>query len=189
MFIFSYLSIVLDLAANIPYVVKVIKKDIRPHAFTWLIWTILTAIIAIIQLNEGAGGGAWLLINTTLFNTVITFYAFKGGVKYADKKDYIVLIFCLLCIPLYFYFDLPFYAALVITLIDALSFIPTIRKAVKDPHGDSAMFQGLQAFAYTSSILAMDKYSIETCLFPVVICLMHSITCSFLVILRQRNLG
>ncbi len=173
--------------ANIPYAYRVIKGLIRPHPFTWLVWTILTAIMAIVQFNEGAGGGSWLLINTTFFNIIITIFAFKNGMIYADKKDYIVLGFCLACIPLYFYFNLPLYTALVITIIDSISFIPTIRKAFKDPNGDSANFQFLMVVAYSCSLLAMDTYSITTCIFPIAMVIMHGITCAFLTFLAQKN--
>jgi len=185
--IFSYLSVFFDLLANIPYTYRVIKGLIRPHPFTWLVWTILTAIMAIVQFNEGAGGGSWLLINTTFFNIIITIFAFKNGMIYADKKDYIVLGFCLACIPLYFYFNLPLYTALVITIIDSVSFIPTIRKAFKDPNGDSAIFQFLMVVAYSCSLLAMDTYTVTTCVFPIAMVIMHGITCAFLTFLAQKN--
>ena len=78
--LFSYLSVTLDLMANIPYAVRVTRGIIRPHPFTWLIWTILTFIMATVQFEAGAGGGAWLLTSTTLLNAIITILAFSAGV-------------------------------------------------------------------------------------------------------------
>lgn len=187
MFIFSYLSVAFDLLGNVPYLFQIAKGQIRTHPFTWLIWTILTFIMAVVQVNEGAGGGSWLLINTTIFNTLITIFAFRGGMKGIDKIDYLVLLICLGCFPLYFYFKQPLLTALVITLVDSASFIPMIRKLFRDPTGESASFQILLTAAYICSLLAMETYTLPTCLFPAAMVMMHALTGTSILLLRKKT--
>jgi hypothetical protein len=184
--IFSYLSVGFDLLGNVPYLFQVAKGTVKTHPFTWLIWTLLTFIMAIVQYNEGAGGGSWLLINTTIFNTIITTLAFRSNAARIDAKDYAVLVVCILCFPLYFYFQQPILTAIVITLVDSISFIPMIRKSFKSPHDESIAFQCFMVLAYISSLLAMEAYSISTCLFPVAMVLMHGITAVIIVVFRRK---
>ena len=184
--IFSYLSVILDLFANIPYAWSVYKGQIRPHPFTWLIWTLLVLLMAVIQYNGGAGGGGWLLISTTILNIIIVILSFRFGTKDIQRSDYIALFFCLACFPLYFLFKLPDIAAIIITTIDCVSFYPMLRKSFHDPHGESALFQGIMASAYLSSLVAMDAYSLSTALFPVSMVIMHGSSCLYLLVLRHK---
>jgi len=186
MSIFSYLSVGFDLLGNVPYLYQVAKGTVRTHPFTWLIWTILTFIMAVVQVNEGAGGGSWLLINTTIFNTLITIFSFRQGFKEIDKMDYLVLFICLACFPLYLYFKLPLLTAIVITFIDSASFIPMIRRCFKDPQGESATFQWMMVAAYCCSLLAMANYSLAICLFPAAMIVMHTITGIIILVVKKK---
>lgn len=186
MSVFSYLSVAVDISANLPYAFRVARGEIRPHPFTWLVWTLLTLMVAIIQYMEGAGGGGWLLINASFFSVLITILSFRYGTKDIVRSDYIILIFCLLCFPLYFVFDAPVLASLVITIIDIVSFIPMLRKTSHDPKGESAMFQWMMVAAYIFSLLAMETYSLATCLFPVAMVAMHGGTWIFILYLRVK---
>lgn len=187
MFIFSYFSVLLDLLANIPYIYGVAKGTIRTHPVTWLLWTLLTFVIAVIQYDEGAGGGGWLAISATCFNLIVTILAvWRGGIGFIDKKDYAVLLVCILCFPLYFYFHQPLWAALVITIVDCVSFIPMIRKSLKDPYGESLRFQWLAVGAYSCSLLATQNYTVAICLFPVAMVIMHGMTAIVIMVFRKK---
>ncbi len=143
-------------------------------------------MVAIIQNFEGAGGGGWFVISTTCFNILITVLSFRYGTKDIVRSDYIVLVFCLLCFPLYFVFHAPVLASLIVTLIDSVSFIPMLRKTLHDPKGESAMFQWMMVIGYSFSLLAMESYSVATCLFPVAMVVMHGGTWLFILYLRKK---
>jgi hypothetical protein len=185
--IFAYLSVTIDLLANVPYAYGVAKGTIRTHPMTWLIWTLLTFVIAVVQYNEGAGGGGWMLITTTCFNLAVTILSLRGGIGLIDRKDYAVLLVCTFFFPLYFYFHQPFWTALVITLVDCISFIPMIRQSFRDPHGESARFQWLMVAAYSSSLLALENYTLAICLFPAAMVAMHGFTGLVIVIFRKKH--
>jgi hypothetical protein len=186
MIIFPFLAVAVDAFANVPYVYQVYKGIIRPHPFTWFIWTCLTLLMAIVQFYEGAGGGSWLLFSTSVFNTLIVILSIRYGTRDIKKVDYVVLAFCLGCFPLYFLFEMPIMTALVITIIDCVSFIPMLRKSIKDPYGESAMFQWMMVVAYGFSLLSMQTYSIATCLFPAAMVVTHGLSCVFLIVLRRK---
>lgn len=185
--IFPFLSVAIDFLGNVPYAYQVYKGIIRPHPFTWFIWTVLTLMMAIVQFYEGAGGGGWLLVSTTVFNTLIVCLSIRYGTKDIKKVDYIVLAFCLACFPLYFVFQLPILTALVITIIDSASFLPMLRKSIKDPSGESIQFQWMMTAAYICSLLSMETYSLPTCLFPAAMVIMHGGSGVFLTVLRNAK--
>ncbi|HBR80176.1 TPA: hypothetical protein DEA21_00790 [Candidatus Uhrbacteria bacterium] len=56
--IFSILSSVCALSAHIPYLWSTFFGRVRPHAFTWLIWTITTAVATAGAWKGGGGVGA-----------------------------------------------------------------------------------------------------------------------------------
>lgn len=184
--LFAYFSVTIDLLANIPYAYGVAKGTIRTHPMTWLIWTLLTFVIAVVQYNEGAGGGGWLAISATCFNFIVTILSLRGGIGFIDRKDYAVLLVCMGCFPLYFYFHQPLWTALVITLVDSISFIPMIRKAFRDPYGESLRFQWLMVAGYSSSLLALENYTLPICLFPVAMVIMHGLTGGVILIFRKK---
>ena len=52
------ITIVLSLVGYLPYIRDIRKKKTKPHAFSWIIWTLVTFIIGFAQLAAGSGWGA-----------------------------------------------------------------------------------------------------------------------------------
>src|SRR5437763_14931784 len=63
-----------------PYVVGMLRGRIRPHAFTWLVWTVTTMIAFAGQLVGNGGIGAAAAGASALVGVAISGYAFwRGG--------------------------------------------------------------------------------------------------------------
>ena len=71
----SILAIMLTFIGYAPYLHDLIKQKIRPHIFSWLIWALVTLIIFALQINAGAGIGAFvtLIVLRQLIDEVIYF--------------------------------------------------------------------------------------------------------------------
>src|SRR5665213_1514293 len=52
-------AVCLGLLAYIIYIASTLKNKIKPHAFSWLLWTLTTAIVFTAQIAKGAGAGSW----------------------------------------------------------------------------------------------------------------------------------
>jgi hypothetical protein len=57
--LFSAGAMVLTFALFYPYVRSIIRRETRPHVFSWVIWGIGTFTVFFAQLADGAGIGAW----------------------------------------------------------------------------------------------------------------------------------
>jgi 4-amino-4-deoxy-L-arabinose transferase-like glycosyltransferase len=52
-------AVCLGLAAYIIYIHSTLKNKTKPHAFSWLLWTLTTAIVFTAQAMKGGGAGSW----------------------------------------------------------------------------------------------------------------------------------
>ncbi|MCM3356323.1 hypothetical protein M3615_21555, partial [Bacillus halotolerans] len=57
--IFGAIGTAVSLLAAIPYALAIYRRTVRPHLFTWLVWSVVTAIAAAGQFVAGARPSAW----------------------------------------------------------------------------------------------------------------------------------
>lgn len=71
--IFGVIGTAVSLLAAIPYALAIYRRTVRPHLFTWLVWSVVTAIAAAGQFVAGAGPSAWCTaaIAVTCFLTLV----------------------------------------------------------------------------------------------------------------------
>jgi len=58
-FLAGIIGSAVSLLAAIPYGYAIYRRTTRPHLFSWLIWSVVTAIAAAGQFVAGAGPSAW----------------------------------------------------------------------------------------------------------------------------------
>src|SRR5205814_9773628 len=68
-----------------PYVVGMLRGRIRPHAFTWLVWTVTTMIAFAGQLVGNGGIGAAAAGASALVGVAISGYAAGGALLHATR--------------------------------------------------------------------------------------------------------
>jgi hypothetical protein len=85
--VLSTLAIIISIIAYIPYFRDIFKGKTKPHAFSWLIWSVMLTIAFIAQLVEEGGAGAWVTGATAILcSAVFTLALFKGGeAKYIGR--------------------------------------------------------------------------------------------------------
>lgn len=163
---FGTASLILGLVSCIPYFISIFRKQTVPHVFSWLIWSLITAIAFAGQLYDGAGFGAW----TTGLNTVTCFLVFVLAARQAEKNiarsDWICFLLALSAIPIWLITKQPLYSVLLVTCIDALGFYPTFRKSWHQPWQENLPTWFLAGLMYATSILAFDRYTLVTTLYP-----------------------
>jgi hypothetical protein len=55
---FSAVAIALTLMAFGPYIRDILRGNIKPHVFSWVIWELTTFIVFLAQMQAKGGGGA-----------------------------------------------------------------------------------------------------------------------------------
>nr|WP_225908152.1 hypothetical protein [Hyphomonas sediminis] len=157
----------LTFVAFYPYVRGILRNEIRPHVFSWAIWGAGTFVVALAQLSDGAGVGAWPIAVSGVITVLV---AILSSLKSADTKflssDWMFLLLAVSALPLWYFTETAFSAVLVLTVVDLLGFGPSVRKAYANPRDENALFFALGALRNGLVVAALEHYSWTTVLFP-----------------------
>ena len=138
----------------------------KPHAFTWLIWATLTTIAFFGQQSDDAGAGAWVTAATAVISFAIFGLALTKGEKDITRSDKIFLGASILSIIPWLLTKDPLISIILVTIIDFLGFLPTIRKSIKKPYEETLSTYVLSGLKFVLAIIALDNYTLVTWLYP-----------------------
>src|SRR5947209_8666143 len=68
--ILSLIAVALTFAGYVPYIRSIIKKQTKPHLYSWFVWLLDDIVIFALQITHGAGVGA-LFVLAAIFSTII----------------------------------------------------------------------------------------------------------------------
>lgn len=156
----------LVIVGYIPYIRDTLKKKTLPHAYSWFIWTLETVIIYALQVNAGAGAGSWMNLTIIIISTYIFILSLRNGIGYITKMDTVFLVLSLFSLVLWLVIKQPVLSIILITIVDTLSFIPTVRKSWHKPHSETAFTYELGTVRHGLSMIALQAYNIVTWLNP-----------------------
>lgn len=166
----SAVAVALTLAAFLPYIRSILRGEVRPHVFSWIIWGATTVIVFLAQREGGGGVGAWPIGISGGITLLIALLAY---IKKSDisitRLDWLFFTLALWALPLWYATSDPLWAVVILTVVDVLGFGPTVRKAYHFPRSESLVFFGLFAARNLIVILALEHHSLTTVLFPAVI--------------------
>ncbi len=163
--VFGILSAIVAVLCFIPYFRDIFKKRAKPHAYTWLLWSILQTIGVLAQLKEGAGYGVLALAIGAFFCFSIFLLSIKFGTKNITKFDTACLVAALLAIVFYVSLRDPLWSVILVTIIDLVAFLPTVRKAYSAPWTETMSTYALSGTSTLLSIIALQSYSVSTVLY------------------------
>lgn len=165
--ILTLIAIALTFVAFVPYIILTIKGEVKPHVFSWVIWSITTLTVFAAQWSDGAGFAAW---STGISGCVTVFIALLAFVKRADititKTDWSFLVAAIISLPIWFFTSDAVWTVIILTGIDLMAFGPTIRKTYVMPYSESIIFFAIFSVRDVLVILALEHYSLVTVLFP-----------------------
>lgn len=164
--IFSVIATILAITCFAPYLIDIFKKKTTPHAYSWLIWSILqiTGVVAIIAGDGGYYGVLGIAVGA-FFCLTIFFLSFKYGTRNITKTDTVSFIGALLAIIIWIFTKDPLYSVILISLIDFVGFIPTIRKGWDEPQTETISTYLMASLSDIFAILALSFFSLTTTLY------------------------
>ena len=165
--IIGFITITLTIFGYIPYLSDVIKKRTKPHLFSWLTWTIVAGLVFLGQLSAGAAAGAWSAGVVTTMAVLITLFTLRSGVKTGNILDKISLIAALTAIIPWYLTKNPLLSIVIATFIDFAALLPTVRKTVNQPRGETPSMYTLNIIRQMLVLLAMGQYNLTTVIYPV----------------------
>jgi hypothetical protein len=181
---FVLVGVIITFVSYVPYFKDIFSGKTKPHAFTWFIWATLTAIAFFAQVADGGGIGATILGLTAFISYFIFFAALKVGRKNIVKVDWIFLAGALLALLVWAITDNPLWSVILVTIIDAVAFAPTFRKAYLDPNSETLITYQLSGIKFVFALAALEAYSVTTVLYPASLVLANAL---FVVMLVSRR--
>ncbi|EMH2978550.1 hypothetical protein V6G44_004476 [Burkholderia multivorans] len=175
-----------SLVAPVPYALAIYRRTVRPHLFTWLIWSVVTVIAAAGQFVAGAGPSAWCTAAIAV-TCVLTFVAsiFRGERSWT-RADWVFLCAALSAIPLWMLTDDPTLSICLVTLIELAGLGPTVRKTIRDPWSESLTYFALCIVKYALAVLALQSWSVAVAFYPIVNVLASIGICVVMIAGRRR---
>ena len=182
----AVVSIVLTLAGYFYYFRDIFTGKTKPHAFSWLVWGALTAIAFAGQLSDNAGPGAWVTGLTAAISFVIFALAIPKGEKEVTTSDKLNLLGAAFALLLWFVTNDPLLSVILITVVDFLGFLPTIRKSYQKPHEETLVHYVLAGLKFVLAIIALEHYSVVTWLYPASLVAANLLFVVMLVVRRRK---
>lgn len=159
-------SIFLTVVATLPYMRKMLQGRIKPHIFTWVIWTLTTGIAAAARTAAHAGPGAWSQWAGAASCLSVVIFAYSKGEHNITRSDIFAFAAALTAIPAWLLTKDPLVATVIVTAIDLVGYYPTFRKAYYAPHHEGILTYMVGEGSHILSLAATVDYSLTTVLFP-----------------------
>jgi hypothetical protein len=185
--ILSAVAILLTFIAFLPYIRSVLKDEIKPHVFSWIIWGSTTFIVFIAQLSDNGGIGAWPIGASGIITLYVALLAYhKRRDLSITLSDWIFLSLSMSSLPLWYFTSDPLWAVIILTFADILGFGPTFRKAYIFPFEEQLTFFVIMVVRNILSVFALENYSLTTILFPLAVALICLIFITMVLIRRYK---
>ncbi len=186
--IISVIAVLLIFIAYIPYIRDTLKGRTTPHIYTWFIWGLVTTIAFGLQISAGAGVGSWVTFAVVIACFFVFILGLRNGKKDITKLDTAFFLLSFIALFLWLIAKQPVLSVILVSIIDMLGFIPTIRKSWNKPHSETLFLYSLNSFRHSLSLLALEHYSIVTYLYPLTWTFANALF-SLMLIIRRKQLS
>ncbi len=158
-------ALVVSVAANIPYIVDIVKGRAKPERISWLLWTLLGLTYYFSAVF--ADGAKLFTLGELIGPGIIFILTLKFGVGGRSKFDLISLSVALVAFSMLFVFDGVLIGLILALIVDGIGAMLTMRKLLIDPTSESRSFWALGAIASVLALASLNYYNLETMLFPI----------------------
>lgn len=155
--VLGVIATIIAFVSYIPYFRDIFNGKTKPHAFSWFVWAILTAIAFVAQVVKNGGAGAWVTGFSALVCLIISILAFVKGTRDFPLVDWLCLIASFAAMGLWAYTNDPTLSIILITITDTVAFIPTFRKGYHKPHEETITTFGLASLKWLIALFALDS--------------------------------
>jgi hypothetical protein len=162
----AIIATILAIIGNSSYLRDVLRGKVRPHPYTWFIWSIVSMTTFFGGLAKGAGIGALPTGVAEAFTIVIFLfslkYVFAGKAGPIRKIDNYFLVIALLGLIPWALTKDPTISVVIVVLIDIVAFIPTLRKTWRQPETEQPRLYEMNVARHILTLFSLNAYNIAT---------------------------
>lgn len=184
--IFAYSAVVIAIFGYLPYLRDAYTKRVKPHPYTWLVWSIVTGITFFGQVVKGAGVGALPTLISEIFSISIFLFSLKYGFKNVVKTDHYFLAIALLGLVPWVLTKDPTISVVIAVCIDLVAFMPTIRKTWEHPKTETPVLYGANVLRHILTLFSLQAYNIATMLHSVAMIVTNLIMTLIIVLKKEK---
>jgi hypothetical protein len=162
----------LPLYASAVYSVSIVKGATRPHRMTRFLLLVLTAVMTLSLRAGGDTSGVWLALVSFVQAVGLFGLSLWRGVGGRDRLDIACLVLCMAGVAWWLLADLPWVGLTASIVADMVAMLPALRKTIRMPHTEIALFYGLDTLAGLL-ILVAGPFRLQAVAFPLYIALIN----------------
>lgn len=184
----SLVVIAMTLIGYVPYILDILKGKTKPHMFSWLSGSIAASLAFGLQVEGGAGVGAWPMFMVALSCGTIFLLSFKYGTKDIVKADFYFLFLSLAALFIWLVLEQSVLSIVIISTSQILAFVPTVRKSWKAPFSETLFYYEISSTRHMLSLVALEKVNILTALYPSV-WIVANLLMTVVLVLRRKAIS
>ncbi len=182
---FAIIAAALAIAGHVPYLRDVVRGRVRPHAYSWFVWSVVSGVVFFGQLIKGAGVGVIPTAASEIFTIIIFLFSLRYGFKETTYTDTLFLIIALLgLIPWWLTRD-PTLSIIIVVAIDFIAFLPTLRKTWIKPKTENPILYGSNILRHTLALFSLQTYNVATTIHSISMIIANTLMTAF--IIRRRG--
>jgi hypothetical protein len=158
---------IISLAAYVPYILSILRKETKPNRASWIIWAIVSTIIALSYREAGASYAFLAPVGYAVGSTIVFILSIRYGVGGWTPFDRKCLIGAAISLVLWEIFDSPMSALLINLFINLLGTLPTARKALYQPETESKVAWSLFFLGSIVNLFAVENWTFSMAVYPV----------------------
>lgn len=183
----AIIAALIAIAGNLPYLRDCFTRRVKPHPYTWLVWTIVSGITLFGQLAKGAGIGALPAAVALCFTIAIFIFSIQYGFKYVRKADKYFLIAALLGLIPWLISDDPTISVVIAVSIDLIAFVPTIRKTWLHPESETPILYSANVVRHVLTLFSLQTYNIATTLHSIAMIVTNTIMTGIITLKARQS--
>lgn len=187
--ILVFVAVILAIIGNVPYARDVMTKKIQPHPYTWLVWSIVSAVTFFGQVVKGGGIGSIPTGVAEAFTIIIFLFSLRYGFHNIAKKDTYFLIAALLGLIPWALTNDPTLSVITVVSIDVMAFVPTLRKTWHYPKTETPILYVMNVLRHVLTLFSLQAYNIATTLHSIAMIMTNSLMTVFILTQKHKHLN
>lgn len=184
--IFGLVATALSISAFTPYFLGIFKGQTKPHLYSWVIWSLIQGTAVWIMFSEGAQWGAAASTVGTVLCVGVSVLSIRYGTKYITRLDTFCLLGAFISFAIYALVREPYTSLALILFIEVFGFVPTFRKAIREPTSEKSITWILFGISNIFVLLALPTVSFLTAGYPVFLLMFESSLALTLIVRKMQ---
>ncbi len=176
----------LAVIGNVPYLLDVVKGRVKPHPYTWFVWTIVSCVVFFGQVHEGGGIASIATAASEIFTILIFLFSLKYGFKNPPLIDKYFLALAMIGLIPWLITSDPTISVITVVAIDLVAFVPTLRKTYCHPKSETAILFTTNVLRHGLILITLSAYNISTMLHSISMIITNTIMVIFILFCKEK---